>query len=383
MIITFICDVLGAENNGTTIATMNVIRAMKAKGHEVRIVCADQDKKGQPGYYVVPKIDFGPFNRYVEKNGVVPASHKDIMTIGEALKGADICHFNFCGSLSSFSVLLAHKMGIPCTASLHTQAENYTNHVGMMNVQWANDFWYHHLYKDLFSKVQAIHYPSQFIRDLFEAKNHFQSNGYVISNGIQKDFRPVSVSKPAALQDKIVIVFTARYSKEKYHQMLIKAIKRSHYEKKIQLILCGSGPDEKRIKHWSEHLTNAPILGFHSRAEMVNILNYADLYAHPSLIDIEPLSALEAMACGLTPILSDSKRSSVRYFALDKRNLFIHNKPKDLASKIDYWIEHPEEKKANSELYLNYVKQFDFATSMDRMEKMYLETIAAYKSQAH
>lgn len=28
MIITFVCDVLGEENNGTTIATMNVIRSM-------------------------------------------------------------------------------------------------------------------------------------------------------------------------------------------------------------------------------------------------------------------------------------------------------------------------------------------------------------------
>jgi 1,2-diacylglycerol 3-alpha-glucosyltransferase len=100
----------------------------------------------------------------------------------------------------------------------------------------------------------------------------------------------------------------------------------------------------------------------------------------PSLIDIEPLSALEAMACGITPILSDSKRSSVRYFALDSRNLFIHNKPKDLANKIDYWIEHPEEKEANAKQYLAYVKQFDFDTSMDKMEAMYLQTIAAWKN---
>ena len=88
----------------------------------------------------------------------------------------------------------------------------------------------------------------------------------------------------------------------------------------------------------------------------------------------------DGMACGITPILSDSKRSSVRYFALDSRNLFIHNKPKDLANKIDYWIEHPEEKEANAKQYLAYVKQFDFDTSMDKMEAMYLQTIAAWKN---
>ena len=132
MTITFICDVLGEENNGCTIATMNVIRSLRKKGHTVRILCADEDKKGQPDYYIVPKINFGVFNGYVAKNGVVPASKKDEATIREALTGADICHFNFCGVLSSRAVDIAHEMGIPCTASLHTQAENYTNHVGLM-----------------------------------------------------------------------------------------------------------------------------------------------------------------------------------------------------------------------------------------------------------
>jgi 1,2-diacylglycerol 3-alpha-glucosyltransferase len=381
MTITFICDVLGEENNGTTIATMNVIRALKAKGHNVRIVCADEDKKGQPGYYIVPKINFGPFNGYVAKNGVVPASKKDEATIREALEGADICHFNFCGALSSHAVDIAHGMGIPCTASLHTQAENYTNHVGLMNAKFANDAWYHLLYKKLFSKVDAIHYPSQFIRDLFEKKNHFVSNGYVISNGIQKDFQPIPTEKPTPFKDKKVIVFTARYSKEKDHKILLKALRYSAYEKDIQLILPGAGPDMKSLQKWGKKLTNPPVLGFHSRQEMVSILNYADLYVHPSLIDIEPLSALEAMACGLTPVLSDSKRSSVRYFALDSRNLFRHNSKRDLASKIDYWLSHPEEKTANRAAYLSYVQQFDFATSMNRMEQMYLKTIADYQAK--
>ena len=37
--ITIVCDVLGEENNGTTIAAMNLIRSLKAKGHNVTVVC--------------------------------------------------------------------------------------------------------------------------------------------------------------------------------------------------------------------------------------------------------------------------------------------------------------------------------------------------------
>ena len=51
-------------------------------------------------------------------------------------------------------------------------------------------------------------------------------------------------------------------------------------------------------------------------------------------------------------------------------NLFNYNDDEDLANKIDYWIEHPEEKRKRSNDYLNYAKQFDFETCMEKMEAM-------------
>lgn len=45
MNITIICDVLGEPNNGTTIATLNLINFLQKQGHIVRVVCPDQDKK--------------------------------------------------------------------------------------------------------------------------------------------------------------------------------------------------------------------------------------------------------------------------------------------------------------------------------------------------
>lgn len=48
MNITIVCDVLGEENNGTTLAAMNLIRALRAKGHTVTILCPDAQKQGPP-----------------------------------------------------------------------------------------------------------------------------------------------------------------------------------------------------------------------------------------------------------------------------------------------------------------------------------------------
>ena len=63
MTVVIVCDVLGVENNGTTIAAMNLIRHLRSQGHRVRILCADQDKKGQEDVYVVPNLNLGrPLN---------------------------------------------------------------------------------------------------------------------------------------------------------------------------------------------------------------------------------------------------------------------------------------------------------------------------------
>ena len=82
MNIAVICDVLGEENNGTTIAAMNLIRTLRAKGHQVRVVSPDANRAGEPGYYVVPTRNLGIFNNYVAKNGVSLA--KPVRSILEA-----------------------------------------------------------------------------------------------------------------------------------------------------------------------------------------------------------------------------------------------------------------------------------------------------------
>ena len=70
MKITVICDVLGQPNNGTTIATLNLIRYLRKKGHEVTVVSSDEETDGEKNHFVVRKMNFGPLNNILERNGV-------------------------------------------------------------------------------------------------------------------------------------------------------------------------------------------------------------------------------------------------------------------------------------------------------------------------
>lgn len=371
MKISIICDVLGAENNGTTIAAMNLIRSLKAKGHDVKVVCPDEDKRGIDGYYVVSKYNFGPLNNYVEKNGVSLAK-PDEEILREVITGADVVHILVPFALGHAAAEIATEMKIPVTASFHCQAENFTNHIFLMNSDIANRAVYRFFYKHVYRMCSAIHYPTKFICDVFENEVG-PTPHYIISNGVNKMFRYHPVEKPESMKDEFFVMFTGRYSREKSHKVLIDAVAQSKYRDKIRLILAGAGPLEEKLREYAkEKLTLFPIFKFYSREELIRVLNQADLYVHPAEIEIEAISCLEAISCGLVPVIADSPRSATRYFALTEDNLFHYNDFASLAEKIDFWIENPERRRAMRDQYLGYSEQFDFDVCMDRMEHMLL-----------
>ena len=382
MNVTMVCDVLGKENNGTTVAAMNLYRSLTAKGHKVKIVCPDKDKEGMEGYFVVPTVNFGKaLNGYIAKNGVTIAKC-DEGILRKALEGSDVVHIMIPFSLGRHAVRLAHEMGIPVTAGFHAQAENLSSHVFLKNSKLASKIIYKNFYDHFYKCVDAVHYPTEFIRDVFESSVKHKTNAYVISNGVNKRFVRREVNKPEELKDKFVILFTGRYSKEKSHKVLIDAVKKSKYEKNIQLIFAGAGPMENKLKKYaSKHLTNMPQFKFFGREEMVDCINYSDLYVHPAEIEIEAIACLEAIACGLVPVIANSPRCATKAFALDEKNLFKNKDSADLCKKIEYWIEHPEEKKRRSQEYLGFATEFDQDVCMDNMEKMLIDVIKANKEK--
>ncbi len=373
MVITVVCDVYGEENNGTIVAENNLIRHLKACGHMVRVLCSNQEYKGQEGYYVVPNFNFGKLlNAYVKKAGVTLAKpNKDI--IRAAFTGADHVHIMMPLALGISSVKIANEMGISVTAGFHMQAEILTSYLKLNKIKPLNTAVYRFIYKHLYNKVEGIHYPTKFIRDVFESKVKKSTPGYVISNGVHSYVKKRQTSKPDELSDKIVILTTGRYAREKSQDTLIKAIKYSKYKDKIQLILAGAGVKEKYYKKLGKKLPIAPIFKFYSRTDIVDVLNYCDIYVHPAQFELEGIACIEAITCGKLTIVSNSKLSATKNFAVDDRCIFKCRKPKSLAEVIDFWIEHPEEKKQIEEKYLQSAVNFNQDECMKQMEEMIIE----------
>lgn len=382
MKIAIVCDVLGKPNNGTSIAAYNLINFLKKQGHEVHVICPDEDKKDWENYHIVKRIHFGPLDNYVKKNGVILAK-PDKKILEPIIKEMDIIHCLLPFPLGKKATRIAKKYNIPVTVSSHVQAENFTAHLFLMHFEPANFISYRVFNSNVYKHAVAIHYPSQFISDFCFHYGIKNPKPYVISNGVNPGIFPKTAEKPKKHQDKFVILYTARFSGEKNHKVLIKAIKYSKYADKIQLVFAGAGPKKPSLIKYAQKrkLVHQPEFSFFSREQMNDVVNSADLYVHASNIEIEAIACNEAVSCGLVPVISNSKKSAATQFALDERNLFKKNNAKDLAAKIDYWIENPELKAQQKAEYLVKRVPDSVEQAMQKMEQMIFDALEIHQKR--
>lgn len=385
MVITVICDVLGEENNGTTIAAMNLIRALQSYGHTVRVVCGsspicENTNGGGIEYYTVKQLSFGKLlDKYVDKVGV-QITKPDNEVLRKAITGSDLVHVMLPFAVGKAGLKIAKELNIPVTAGFHMMAQNLSAYLKLIWCGPLNNYIYHYIWKHFYQYVDAIHYPTQFVKDVFEKHIKRKTNGYIISNGVNDYVHPAIIERPTEFKDKIVISTVGRYAREKSQDTLIKAVKYSKHKDDIQLILAGQGVKEKYFKKLAKNLKNPPLFKFYSRTEVIDMLNYSDLYVHPAQVELEGISCLEAIRCGKLVISSDSKNTATKGFVVDDRCLFKSRNPRSLAKVIDYWIEHPEEKVKIEQKYLQSSPSYDHALCMKQMEQMMLEMINGKKS---
>ena len=117
------------------------------------------------------------------------------------------------------------------------------------------------------------------------------------------------------------------------------------------------------------------MFGFYGQDELRRLINMCDLYVHASDAEIEGISCMEALACGLVPVISDSPLSATGQFALCAESLFRAGDADDLARRIDYWVEHPEEKRAYAEQYALRQDENRVEACVARAEEMYASAI--------
>jgi len=170
-----------------------------------------------------------------------------------------------------------------------------------------------------------------------------------------QEFRPLPASrsvkkKELGLSDTPTIISTRGLKPIYDIKTLIKAIP-SVLEKvpDAKFVIAGQGPEEDYLKELTKSLgvsDSARFVGWIAHDELPSYLALADVYVSTSVSDGAPPSTLEAMACELPVVVTDSGEH--RNWIKDGVNGFIvpMRSPEALASRIIYLLEN--------EIYLQY-----------------------------
>ena len=374
MIITLVTDTFDVGNNGITVSAMRFAANLISRGHTVRVVAC-----GEPGAATGPQRD-GPEMFWVPEL-VVPIATRlarrqntafgkpDRETLIAAIKDADVVHIYQPWPLGRAAERVARELGVPAIAAFHIQPENITYNLGLGWFPPAAHLVYVLLRVLFYGRFADIHCPSTFIAA--QLRHHgYRARLHVISNGVSSGFRP-GPARVRGADEPFRILMVGRFSPEKRQEVLIRAVRKSRHAANIQLHFAGKGPGRSGCAGWRRSFPYPAQFGYHSQAELIELIRSCDLYVHASDVEIEGVSCLEAFACGLVPVISDSPRSATGQFALGPGNLFRSGNASSLAERIDRWIDDPGALAEASETYARYADLYAVDRSVKAIERVY------------
>ena len=169
-----------------------------------------------------------------------------------------------------------------------------------------------------------------------------------------------------------VIGNIGRLSEQKGMEYYIKAIPEVIKEcPQARFVIAGSGEDESKLKELSEYIGADKYLTFLGyRNDVQNLMSQLDLIVLSSLWEGLPLTPIEAFSVGKT-IVATAVDGTPEVVKDSINGLLIDSKSsRQIAEKIIWMVEHPEEKKKMEDnASVSYKEEF----SMDKFAEGYID----------
>ncbi|MBW2975967.1 glycosyltransferase [Candidatus Woesearchaeota archaeon] len=381
MRICIVCDDIFPSLGGKGKVAERYAKKLVEKGHEVIVFAGKY--KNKKGFQKKDKIKLYRFSGFaLPKSNYtffigIPFPYK----LYRILKNYQIDIVNiYSGTyLTLLSVLAAKALGIPILASIHSQPENLTANIGIKS-SLTKKYFYRFIV-GLCNMSDAVQVPSEFTYKLLK-KNGLNKKAEVISNGVDlKFFNPhvddSSFSRKFHLEGKKIVLYVGRLMKEKNVETLIKSFR--IVSKKIKnavLVIVGDGFLGMKLKQLAHSLGISNKVIFTGRIPE-NSLNMAfasaDLFVLPSLVELQGLVVLEAMASGKPLLIAKSKKSASKELLVEGRNGYTF-KPKnkyDLASKIIRLLKDKALRLKMGKYNLVLIKNHDMKKCVDKMGNLF------------
>lgn len=193
--------------------------------------------------------------------------------------------------------LIARTLGLPYIVSLRGSDVPFYN----PRFYWLDKLILKRLHYWIWRGTQQVIANSQGLRSL-ALQSYPKQEISVIPNGVDVDeFSPLA-DKPT--HDQLRLISTGRLIERKGYPILFEALVGMD---NVTLTLVGDGDQREYLQNLAdEYRLQVDFKGLVPHTELPSLLRAADLFVLPSINEGMPNAALEAMACGLPVILTDT-----------------------------------------------------------------------------
>ncbi len=368
-----VIDAWDDANNGAVVSTRRFSELLRARGHTVEVLASGKPMPGK----VPLKAFVVPTPGALMEKMRLPFAWPDRRILEETLARQDIVHNQFPFYLGFQAIKVAHKANVPVVSTFHVQAEHLLHNVNIHSaamVRWV----YRFFLRTIYNRSDHVICPSAFAQKEL-LRYGLRAPSTVISNGVPPEYHPLARAECPQFGGKFVVLSVGRLAREKRHDLLIEAIRQSRHERRIQLVILGDGPQREHLQAQARMLTHEPVFRWLKPHELIPYYGGADLCVHAADVEVECMSVLEAMACGLPCLIARSPLSATAQFALSDSFLFSAGSREDLTNKIDYWIDHPAALEGARAAYREAAQRYRVDASVEKLVELYQRVVAGYR----
>jgi len=279
-----------------------VTNALLDRGHQVSFLhfAQETDPDNWPDCQEVPL----PF-LYTSQVYTIPTlKASKILTQSLQDLQPDLVHASL--TLSPLDFLLpdiCQELNIPLIATFHTPFDGKRR-----NIKSGTQLLSYQLYAPFLAKYNGVIIFSEVQRELLTRLGVAPEKIAVIPNGVDTNkYTPGFSNLKAEFKAQRLFVYQGRIATEKNVEALLRAWKQAELGSECKLLIVGDGPLKPSLEltYGAEHgIIWLGVIADEQRR--IQILQSADVFILPSLVEGLSLSLLEAMACGVACIATDA-----------------------------------------------------------------------------
>jgi 1,2-diacylglycerol 3-alpha-glucosyltransferase len=322
--------------NGTVVSTRRFVAALSNQFNFKILKTGNVPDQTANNEIHFPKLSIPGANRIIDQMQA-PLARPSRRLLQRVVADCDLIHVQYPFLLAHQAIRTARRLGKPVISSFHVQPENIQRNL-RLNQAFVTRSLYRLFVSQFYQPSDQVIAPSEFAKKLLI--QHGVSRPIdVLSNGITANF--FAGSRRQNRSDQFQILSVGRLAQEKQQPLLLKAVAQSPYRAKIHVTLAGTGPTSAHLKRLAANLGVSATIGRVTDEQLKDLYETADVFVQCSRVELEGMSALEAMAAGCPTLLNRTETSALSELIQDPMGAFTDEAPNMLTQKLDALLSNP------------------------------------------